>query len=84
MKIWQNDPRFGCTTRHKSIVEYFEIEDDVVLENEDLVVDFKLFEEYWHYVVFLGVECILVYEEQTGNYLIIVGIWFFVISICWL
>jgi hypothetical protein len=27
-----------------------------VLENEDLVVDFKLFEEDWHYVVFLGVE----------------------------
>jgi hypothetical protein len=27
-----------------------------VLENEDIVVDFKLFEEYWHYVVFLGVQ----------------------------
>jgi hypothetical protein len=27
-------------------------EDDILLENEDLVVDFKLFDEDWHYVVF--------------------------------
>jgi hypothetical protein len=41
---------------HKSIVKYFEIEDGIVLEIGDVIVDFKLFEEDWHYVVFLGVE----------------------------
>jgi hypothetical protein len=39
------------------------IEDDIMLENEDLVVDFKLFEEDWHYEF----RCILVCEEQTRN-----------------
>ncbi len=43
MKNWPNIPRFGCTTRSKSIEEYLEIENGMVLENEDLIFNFNFF-----------------------------------------
>jgi hypothetical protein len=46
MKNWLDDPRFRCTTSlPNSIEEYLKIEDDMILENEDFIVDFNLFEE---------------------------------------
>jgi len=40
MKNWPNNPRLGCTTRSKSIEEYLEIENGMVLDNEDLIFNF--------------------------------------------
>jgi len=37
MKNWPNNPRLGCTNRSKSIKEYLEIENSMLLENEDLI-----------------------------------------------
>jgi hypothetical protein len=47
----------------------------MVLEDEDLIVDFKLFEEdcFWVPKKFGCIIC----EEQNGSYLIAIGIWFF-------
>jgi hypothetical protein len=46
MKNWPNDPRFGCTTSLPNSVEkYLKIEDDMISKNEDLIVNFNLFEE---------------------------------------
>jgi hypothetical protein len=42
MKNWLDDPRFGCTT---SLQKCLEIEDGMVSKNENLVADFKFFEE---------------------------------------
>lgn len=43
MKNELNDLKYECTIGPKSIKEYFEIEYDMVLENENLIVDFNLF-----------------------------------------
>ncbi len=46
MKNWLDDFRFGCTTSlPKSIKEYLEIEDGMVLKNEKFNVNFNLFEK---------------------------------------
>ncbi len=46
MKNWLNDPWFGCITNLlKSIKKYLEIEDGMVSKNENLIANFKLFEE---------------------------------------
>jgi hypothetical protein len=46
MKNWLDDPRFGCTTGlPKSIEEYLEIKDGMVLKNEKFIADFNLFEK---------------------------------------
>jgi hypothetical protein len=45
MNNWPDDLGFGCTTKPKLIKEYLEIKNGMVLEDEDLIVDFKLFEE---------------------------------------
>jgi hypothetical protein len=45
MKNWPNDPRLKCTTKTKLFKKFLNFEDSVVFENEDLIVDFNLFEE---------------------------------------
>jgi hypothetical protein len=46
MKILSDDLRFGCTTSlPKSIEEYLEIKDGMVLKNEKFITDFNLFEK---------------------------------------
>jgi hypothetical protein len=45
MKNWPDNLGFGCTNKPKSIKEYLEIKNGMVLENEDLIVDFNLVEE---------------------------------------
>jgi hypothetical protein len=46
MKNWPNNPKFGCTNvEPKSIEEYIDIENGMVLENEEFISDFNLFEE---------------------------------------
>ncbi len=46
MKNQLDNPRFGCkNVEPKSIEEYIDIENDMVLENEKLIDDFNLFEE---------------------------------------
>lgn len=78
MKNWPDDLGFGCTTKPKSIKEYLEIKNGMVLENEDLIVDFNLFEDcFWVPKKFGCIIC----EEQNGSYLIAIGIWFFIILI---
>jgi hypothetical protein len=51
----------------------------LVLENEDLIVDFNLFEEdcFWLSKKFGCIIC----EEQNGSYPIAIGILFFIILI---
>jgi len=45
MKNWLDDLKFGCTNGPKSFEEFLNSEDGVVAKNEDLIVDFNLFEE---------------------------------------
>jgi len=45
MKIWSNDLGLGCTTKPKLIKEYLEIQTGMVMENEDFILNFNLFEE---------------------------------------
>jgi len=45
MKNWLDDPRFGCKSGFKSFEEFLNFEDGVVFENENLIVDFNLFEK---------------------------------------
>jgi len=45
MKNWLNNPRFGCKSGPKSFEKFFNFEDGVVFENENLIVDFNFFEE---------------------------------------
>ncbi len=46
MKNWLDNPRFGCTNvEPKSIEEYIDIENGMVLENEQFISNFNLFEE---------------------------------------
>ncbi len=45
MKNQLDDPRFGFTSEPKSIDEYFDIEDGMILENEHFIVDFNLFKK---------------------------------------
>jgi hypothetical protein len=45
MKNWLDDPRFACTSGPKSFEKFLNYEDDMVSKNEDLIVDFNLFEE---------------------------------------
>ncbi len=40
-----DDPRFECTNGPKSFEEFLNSKDNVVSENEDLIVNFNLFEE---------------------------------------
>ncbi len=41
MKNQLNDPRFGFTNGLKSIEEYLNIEDGMVLENENFIANFN-------------------------------------------
>ncbi len=45
MKNQLDDPKFGFTNEPKSIDEYFEVEDGMILENEHFIANFNLFEE---------------------------------------
>ncbi len=45
MKNQLDDPRFGFTSERKSIDEYFDVEDGMILENEHFIADFNLFEK---------------------------------------
>ncbi len=45
MKNWPDDLRFGCKSGPKSFEEFLNFENGVVFENENLIVDFNLFEE---------------------------------------
>jgi hypothetical protein len=46
MKNWPNDPKFGCTfSLPNSIKENLKIEDDMISKNENLIINFNLFEE---------------------------------------
>jgi hypothetical protein len=46
MKNWPHNPKFGCTdVKSKSLEEYIDIENGMVLENEKLISDFNLFKE---------------------------------------
>ncbi len=45
MKNWLDDLSFKCTSGPKSFGKILNYEDDVVSENENLIIDFNLFEE---------------------------------------
>ncbi len=45
MKNWLHDPRFRCTNGFKSFEKFFNSKNNVVVKNEDLIVDFNLFEK---------------------------------------
>jgi hypothetical protein len=45
MKNWLNDPRFGCINGPKSIEEHMHVDSHMVSKNENLIVNFNLFEE---------------------------------------
>jgi hypothetical protein len=44
MKNWLDSPRFKCTSGPKSFEEFLNSKDGVVAKNENLIVDFNLFE----------------------------------------
>jgi hypothetical protein len=45
MKNWPDDLRFKCTRGPKSFEEFLNSKDHVISKNEDLIIDFNLFEE---------------------------------------
>jgi len=45
MKNWLNDLRFGCTNGLKSIEEHMDVDNDMISKNENLIVNYNLFEE---------------------------------------
>jgi hypothetical protein len=45
MKNWPNDLRFECTSGLKSFEEFFNSESGIIFLNENLIIDFNLFEE---------------------------------------
>jgi hypothetical protein len=45
MKNWLDDPRFSCTNGPKSFEKFFNFEDGMVSKNENLIVNFNLFEK---------------------------------------
>jgi hypothetical protein len=45
MNNWLNDPRFGYINEPKSIEKHMDVNSDMVSKNENLIVNFNLFEE---------------------------------------
>ncbi len=65
MKNWPNDPGFGCTSGFKSFEKFLNSKDNVVVKNEYLIVDFNLFEKYWHVVSTCDVEwCRIIWKPS--------------------